>query len=251
MNPRQLNALLKAWAARQQPDEERQRTLEADIMRALHAAKAPRWGELSPPFERTLCMHPWAYAMAAGVLLIVMGVYGLRFLKRGDQAPASWAAVRPSEVAGAQILFEETAALFRGRLRWIGQTPASVHLEVAPDPTPAAIEAPPVMIRLVATKRLGPKGNWTPVWEADVLAPAQAWVDFHLGPGRMDQVRLWAHRNRDGTYAIESGIRLLSAASFSLETAAVLRPGQARELARYRADGAEYRLYQTVTTLGG
>ncbi|MBU1692357.1 MAG: hypothetical protein KJ726_03625 [Verrucomicrobia bacterium] len=253
MNTPKLDKLLKEWRTHQHRGPEALQKLEERVTRAL--ASERYLGAVSPhsATDGAPVHARWIWAWAVGVcaLALVSGLVVRSHIGRTLPAAATWAMVAPAELATQRVLFEESESLFAQHLKWIVQSGNSVHLEIQPEPASVREPAGPMMIRFVVVRKMASGKKWENVWQTDVLVRGQEWVQFRVGPGPKDEIRLWFHQNSDGTYVMESGLALTAPVRLAAESEAILRVGQPREITRTRTAGVEYRLYQTLEALKG
>lgn len=248
MNKRPLDDLLKDWAARRQPAASELDRLADRVARAVADAPAAA-AAAEQPVRAPVSWWPRLALLAAGAA----AGFAVALLVR---APApetpdgvlSLVRIAPAQVETRRALFGEMEQLFAGHLRWCSVSGHDVQMGMAETPARGTV-SPNTWVRLVVTRRASGATEWQRVWEADILARNQEFVELNPNPGQGNRVAMWVYANEDGTLVVESTVDLQAPVTFVSSTASVSRPGVPVEIATLTTADAEYRVFQTASQL--
>ena len=249
-----LDNLLRDWAACHEPDEAGRRQLEARVL--LAARQAVHDGRPAPAPAPTAhrstpgqAHHLLWFAAGMAATLLVAGIW--HFLASAHDPLTSPLSEERGLFAGRRRsmarIFRETEQLFGSNLQWVAQSGSEAELGVSETPSGGA----PLVVRLVIVARPLDDGAWRRLWEAEVVARANATLEL-TPAGRPDnRLTLWLHCLEGGVALVESRLRLHAPVAIEAETSEVLKFGATRKVTRVLHEGVEYLLLQTVAPADG
>lgn len=262
-HPDDLDRLLQAWSARQETSPQHLAALYARVVAQLTQESAPNVSPKSTaPGGRTGWLRPsyaWLVAAVALVLLVAASVvwFGPRRPHRAPEVansprdlPADDLWLREDQLRNKARLLAEMEALFDGQLQWLAETNDRVELGLTKDST-AASDQPALVARVVVQRRTGADSVWAVVWAADVVALNEQRVDLRpLNGANAATLFLWVYRLPDGMIFVDSRLGLAGSETIRFSSSNLLVDNRPTEVATLQADGAEYRVFQTVAALG-
>jgi hypothetical protein len=254
-NRRQLDDLLRRWAASREPDARR---LDALRERVAKRVSAPDCGVYRRQPSMLLRIAAWGSAAAAVALLAL----GLVWLLRGHGTPMAehpapsagdmrpdgpapaWFA--PTPVDSKRELLAELQRVFEGRVAWVAETASQIRLGLNGDDA----VGPALAIRLVLVQRLGDAAP-RPVWAVDLISDEQRLVTLPANAADGADLAVWTYVLPDGLLAVDGDIRWPQRSE--LPRAAytdLVRPDVPQVVFQWQGDGVEYEVYQSVSVLG-
>jgi hypothetical protein len=250
MNNRKLDDLLRGWAQRARAGDERLQPIAQAVSRSLAGQKLLDDEVLVAPGNVQRLWGRFAYAaagVAAGFVLALAAVHtGLLHGPRGNGA-VQFACLDPDQIRARRAVFGEMDRLFAGQLRWVATSGDNVQMGLGSGQ--AFDAAPPMLVRLVVLRKAAGEQTWRQVWDTDILARSQEYVEVAPDADSANRLAVWVYPNADGTLVVESSIQLRSPVAVDSSTSSIVRDGMPVEILALRADDAEYRVFQTADRL--
>ena len=251
MKNRGLDDLLKNWAGRVQAGDGRIERIAGDVSRSLAGQTFPIEEEIktAPVFWPRLA---WAVGGVALGFMMALVCFHAGWMGGGDLNGGAVSLARiPSDlIQGQKMVFNEMENLFQDQLRWIASSGNDVQMGITEEGE-AASGARPMLVRLVVVRKVAGENTWKPIWDTDVLARGQEFVELSPNPGQANRLCVWICPNADGTLVVESHVALEAPVEIASSTSSVVHPGKPVELLTMKTDEVEYRVYQTVDWLNG
>ncbi len=240
-----LDTLLREWAARHEPEDERREWLDARIQSACRSRLRPARPQWRDHGHRLLWFAAGAAAAFIAVALLRCGdgVEERPLARLLAEERTRFVERRP---ALARV-FCETERLFGGKLQWVAQSGREAEIGLSD----VADDAGPLAVRLTLVARRDGARTWRRVWSADVVARTDGVLELAPDGHPANRVALWMHRLEGGAALVESRLTLGQPVRFTAETSEVLSFGESRKTARLRRGETEYLLLQTVAPGGG
>lgn len=251
MKNRELDDLLKNWAGRVQAGDSRIERIAGDVSRSLAGQTFPVEEEVKTP---SVFWPRLAWAVGGVILGFVMALacFHAGWLGGGDLngGAVSLARISSNLIQGQKVVFNEMENLFQDRLRWIVSSGNNVQMGIAGEGE-AVAGTRPMLVRVVVLRRGIGENKWKSIWDTDVLARGEEFVESAPNPGRDNRLCVWVCPNVDGTLVVESHVALEAPVEIASSTSSVVKPGAPVQLLSLRTDEADYCVYQTVDWLNG
>jgi hypothetical protein len=249
MKNRDLHQLLRAWAARHEPDAGRLQDLAARAV--LSAGRQPLARAVPAVADRP--SRPWwphllsaaAGAAAACLAMVLLGHWRQPAPPAGP-ASTTEAALPDLNAPGqteAVLLYKPIDELFGGRLLWLVESDRDIRLGLPENGAPAPRSAGVVVVRTVVLTRSGPGGAWRRLWEVTAAARAEEPLDTTLEDAR---VALWAYPLPDGGVAVDSALELQQPVALSVNASNVFLSAKPLRVLSLQTETAEYQVLQVV-----
>jgi len=243
--------MLKQWW-RERRSAHRDEQLCSRIMQAVGTDRFEE--AVSPEAARCRLWLPrLAYAAlgAAAALLVVFlsTEHGEPDGARGGANGAmALARVSAYELAAGARVFSETSRLFDHRLQWMAECSGDVSLGVDAGRGPTS-DAALAFVRLMVLERSAQDRTWKTAWQTDVVVRGQEVARAAIGGGN-DRLALWVYALEDGRLLVDTDIDLDGPVQLAASDSAIVGAGEPSVVASLQYGDTEYRVIQTVETLG-
>ena len=247
-----LETVLKAWAEKHaQPLAEQAQLAERVLSRARsalpdapsHVPQPVRFW-IRPAVMTTACA-------AAALILILASIVWMRPPSVPERADDNGLALELARFTDAQLdarnlVLDELDTLFNGGLRWIRIRERDFDFALAPQ-DPRALR---VALRTVVVSRSAPDAEWIPVSSTDIMLAPDEYVSITPHASEQGHMGLWVHQLPDGQFVVDMDLALNGRNGLETQTSEILSVGQPRQIDRASAAGREYRVYQSIESLG-
>jgi hypothetical protein len=251
----QLQSLLQSWTERRRPADghldDLRRRIRSAALQPVRRATAEEFVLLTIPLAWKL-----RYAAAGALVVLALSVVCVRFLAptggpaRAPGSAEALATVSDREIETGRRLFGEMELLFADRLRWVAESNGDMGLGVESLPGGAPQDAAAVLVRLVIAGRKADEAVWRPVWRVDVLLRGSELVQIVPNARADNALTLWVYPMADGKVAVDTALSLKAPVEVSSSGGCVVDQGKPSEVLSLRAGDTEYRVLETVRTLG-
>lgn len=250
-----LDNMLKEWAGKRAVSEmhlnELTRRITSEASRRRYVCGLEKTGPEVSPFWNKL-----AHAgLGAAVTLVVALFYFQWFVSHrlpypGNGEASSLAAIPPRQIDSGRRLFSEMERLFSDRLRWIAESNGDMGIGVESLQGGLLEDSPPMLVRLMVISRKSGESAWRSVWNTDVLLRGEEVVEVVPNRESDNRLTLWVYPLADGKVAVDTSLSLEIPVRLSSRLNMVVQQGEPSEIMSLRIEEMEYRVFQTVTTLG-
>ncbi len=249
-----VDGLLRDWASRQDFRADSLSELENKVMRNTRECLF----EQNDGKQAAACWHfsMWrnlslASVMVVAVVLVLVLPFSVqdRDIQRPDGANVQTvASFTPEQLAARKVVFDELNALFGGALRWVSVTERDFQFDFEADVVRPA--TPPVVLRTVILTRSEDGRAWEPVWNMDVILPADEYVTLEKPDAPIPQLGLWVHQLPDGGFVVQTDFG--GAGTLADSRMQTFLPGDPDvQMTSLHSGDTEYRVTQSLAVIAG
>ena len=243
MKNQALDNLLKSWATRVQANDDHVTELSGNISRSLAGQKLLEDEVLVTSGNISRLWGRFAYAaagVAVGFVLALAAMHTGLFRSLRENGAVQFARLDPEQIRARRIVFGEMDRLFAGQLRWVATSGDNVQMGLG---TGQSIDtAPLTLVRLVVLRKAAGEQTWRQVWDTDIVARNEEYVEVAPNAGLANHLTVWVYPNADGTLVVESSIQLRSPVAVDSSSSSIVRAGLPVEIMALKTDDAEYRV---------
>lgn len=247
-----LETVLKAWAGKHAPPPAEQAQLAERVLSRARSVLPDAPQRVPQPllfWSRPVVM---AVACTAAALVVILASFvWMRppsVLERADDngVALEWARFTDVQLDARQVVLDELDILFNGGLRWIRIRESDFDFALAPQDARALR----VALRTVVVSRSAPDAEWIPVSRTDIMLAPDEYVSITPHASEQGHMGLWVHRLPDGQFMVDMDLALNGRNGLESRTSEILSVGQPRQIDHACAAGREYRVYQSIESLG-
>lgn len=107
-----------------------------------------------------------------------------------------------------------------------------------------------MVLRITLAARMRGTEQWQRIWKTELVATTDDLLEIAPPAGMDHRIALWIHRLDRDTALVENRLTLMRPLRMEAESSEILRFGVPRSVNQFTHGDMEYRILQTVATLG-